>query len=86
MRRSDEDLMFSVKEGNSAAFETLTKRHYTNTLNFIYRFVNNRTLAEDLVSRNVFAPLAQRTDLSTACEIYHFPLSHRKERLFEADC
>ena len=48
VRRSDEDLMFSVKEGNSAAFETLTKRHYTNTLNFIYRFVNNRMLAEDL--------------------------------------
>ncbi len=48
MRRSDENLMLSVKEGNSAAFEILTKRHYTNTLNFIYRFVNNRTLAEDL--------------------------------------
>ena len=48
VRRSDEDLMLSVKEGNSAAFETLTKRHYTNTLNFIYRFVNNRMLAEDL--------------------------------------
>ena len=48
VRRSDEDLMLSVKEGNSAVFETLTKRHYTNTLNFIYRFVNNRMLAEDL--------------------------------------
>lgn len=48
MRRSDEDLMFSIKEGDSGAFETLTKRHYINTLNFIYRFVNNRTLAEDL--------------------------------------
>ena len=48
VRRSDEDIMFSVKEGNSAAFETITKRHYTNTLNFIYRFVNNRMLAEDL--------------------------------------
>ena len=48
VRRSDENLMLSVKEGDSAAFETLTKRHYTNTLNFIYRFVNNRMLAEDL--------------------------------------
>lgn len=48
VRRSDEDLMFSIKEGNSTAFETITKRHYTNTLNFIYRFVNNRMLAEDL--------------------------------------
>lgn len=48
VRRSDEDLMFSVKEEDNAAFEILTKRHYTNTLNFIYRFVNNRMLAEDL--------------------------------------
>ena len=48
VRRSDEDLMFSVKAEDNAAFEILTKRHYTNTLNFIYRFVNNRMLAEDL--------------------------------------
>jgi RNA polymerase sigma-70 factor, ECF subfamily len=48
MRPSDVDLMLSIKDGDSAAFETLTRRHYTNTLNFIYRFVNNRTHAEDL--------------------------------------
>ncbi len=48
MRQSDEDLMLSIKDGDNAAFETLTQRHYTTTLNFIYRFVNNRVLAEDL--------------------------------------
>ncbi|MCZ6675982.1 MAG: sigma-70 family RNA polymerase sigma factor [Candidatus Poribacteria bacterium] len=48
MSRSNEDLMLSAKDGDCAAFETLTKRHYINTLNFIFRFVNNRTLAEDL--------------------------------------
>jgi RNA polymerase sigma-70 factor (ECF subfamily) len=70
VRRSDEDLMVSVKEGNSTAFETLTKRHYTNTLNFIYRFVNNRMLAEDLCqetflrlwrSARSYQPLAKLT-------------------------
>ena len=70
VRRSDEDLMLSVKEGNSAAFETLTKRHYTNTLNFIYRFVNNSMLAEDLCqetflrlwrSARSYQPLAKLT-------------------------
>ena len=54
MRRSDEDLMFAVKDGDSGAFETLTKRHYLCTLNFIYRFVNNRTLAEDLCQETFF--------------------------------
>ena len=48
MRQSDEDLMLSIKDGDNVAFETLTQHHYTTTLNFIYRFVNNRVLAEDL--------------------------------------
>ena len=48
MLHTDEQLMLSVKDGNRDAFRILTERHYTNTLNFIYRFVKNRTLAEDL--------------------------------------
>jgi RNA polymerase sigma-70 factor (ECF subfamily) len=47
MLHTDEQLMLSVKNGNRDAFRILTERHYTNTLNFIYRFVKNRTLAED---------------------------------------
>ena len=70
MRQSDEDLMFSIKNGDGTAFETLAKRHYTNTLNFIYRFVNNRALAEDLCqetfyrlwrSASTYQPLAKFT-------------------------
>ena len=48
MLHTDEQLMLSVKDGNRDAFQVLTERHYTNTLNFIYRFVKNQTLAEDL--------------------------------------
>ncbi len=48
MTQTDEQLMLSVKDGNRDAFQILTERHYTNTLNFIYRFVKNRHLAEDL--------------------------------------
>ena len=48
MTHTDEQLMLSVKDGNRDAFQILTERHYTNTLNFIYRFVKNRPLAEDL--------------------------------------
>lgn len=68
--RSDEDLMLSIKNGDSFAFEILTKRHYANTLNFIYRFVNNQTLAEDLCqetflrlwrSTKTYQPLAKLT-------------------------
>ncbi len=48
MTQTDEQLMLSVKEGDRDAFQILTERHYSNTLNFIYRFVKNRPLAEDL--------------------------------------
>jgi len=71
MKRSDEELMLSISAGDSAAFEILTKRHYTHTLNFIYRFVkNNRALAEDLCqetflrlwrSAETYQPLAKFT-------------------------
>lgn len=48
MTQTDEQLMLSVKEGDRDAFQILTERHYSNTLNFIYRFVKDRLLAEDL--------------------------------------
>ena len=48
MLHTDEQLMLSVKDGNRDAFRILTDRHYANTLSFIYRFVKNKTLAEDL--------------------------------------
>ena len=48
MLQTDEQLMLSVKDGNRDAFRILTERHYASTLNFIYRFVKNRPLAEDL--------------------------------------
>lgn len=40
--------MLSAKEGDRDAFQILTKRHYSHTLNFIHRFVKERTLAEDI--------------------------------------
>lgn len=48
MQQTDEQLMLSVKEGDRDAFEILTERHYSQTLNFIYRFVKDWPLAEDL--------------------------------------
>jgi len=48
MKPSDEELMLSIKCGEDGSFEVLTQRHYSNTLNFIYRLVGNRDLAEDL--------------------------------------
>jgi RNA polymerase sigma-70 factor (ECF subfamily) len=50
---SSEDLMARVVEGDEDAFETLVLRHQTYVLNFIYRFIGDKTQAKDL-SQEVF--------------------------------
>jgi len=51
--QSDEDLMARVAEGDEDAFEALVLRHQTSVLNFIYRFIGDKTQAKDL-SQEVF--------------------------------
>jgi len=47
---SDPDvrLMLDVQNGNRAAFDALMRKYYPRILNFIYRFVGNREISEDL--------------------------------------
>jgi RNA polymerase sigma-70 factor (ECF subfamily) len=47
-KTTDEDLMSKVRLGNEHAFESLIHRHQRSVLNFIFRFMGNRTDAEDL--------------------------------------
>jgi RNA polymerase sigma-70 factor (ECF subfamily) len=44
----DIHLMLSFKNGDKSAFEALLRKHYRNVLNFSYRFLGRRDLAEDL--------------------------------------
>jgi len=41
-------LMIEFQEGNKTAFEDLMHKYYSRLLNFIYRFVGSREIAEDL--------------------------------------
>ena len=45
--------MLELKRGDRSAFEALMRKYYPRILNFIYRFVSNRQIAEDL-SQDVF--------------------------------
>jgi len=57
MMPSDEELMVKVKEdGDERAFELLVQRHRKPVLNFVYRFMGGREVAEDL-SQDVFLRL-----------------------------
>ena len=47
-KTTNEDLMRRVRLGNKYAFEALIRRHQRSVLNFIFRFMGNRTEAEDL--------------------------------------
>ena len=46
---SSEELMARVSGGDQEAFEIVVNRHQTSVLNLIYRFIEDRTQAKDLV-------------------------------------
>jgi RNA polymerase sigma-70 factor (ECF subfamily) len=45
--------MLEVKKGDRDAFEILMRKYYARILNFVYRFLGNRQLSEDL-TQDVF--------------------------------
>ncbi|MGD8667893.1 MAG: sigma-70 family RNA polymerase sigma factor [Desulfobacterales bacterium] len=50
---SDVKRMLAVKKGDRHAFDELMRKYYPRILNFAYRFIGNRQLAEDL-AQDVF--------------------------------
>ncbi len=46
---SDEDLIYRFQQGDNYAFDILVKRYKDPLLNFVYRFLGDRTEAEDIV-------------------------------------
>ncbi len=54
----DEALMLAHGEGSEAAFEELVRRHQRGVLNYMYRMVQNRHVAEEL-TQEVFLALVQ---------------------------
>ena len=50
---SDVQLMLSVQKGDRNAFDDLMRKYYARILNFAYRLIGNRQLAED-ISQDVF--------------------------------
>ena len=59
--RSDESLMLSHGEGSDAAFAELLKRHQRGVMNYIFRMVQNRQIAEEL-TQEVFLALVKNAE------------------------
>jgi len=55
---SDEDLMLEHGRGSEAAFTELMSRHQKGVLNFVYRMVQNRQIAEE-ITQEVFLALVK---------------------------
>jgi len=55
---SDEDLMMAHGEGSEAAYAELVRRHQRGILNYMYRMVQNRHVAEEL-TQEVFIALVK---------------------------
>jgi len=56
--RSDETLMLEHAEGAEESFEELLRRHQRPVLNYVYRMVQNRQIAEEL-TQEVFMALVK---------------------------
>lgn len=53
---SDEELVALISKGNHAAFEIIVKRYQTRILKFVIRFLNDKSIAED-ITQEVFIRL-----------------------------
>ena len=53
MADADVECMLALKKGDRKAFEVLMRKYYPRILNFAYRFLGNRQLAED-IAQDVF--------------------------------
>jgi RNA polymerase sigma-70 factor (ECF subfamily) len=62
MARTDVQLMLDVKAGDEASFELLLHRYRTPLVNFLYRMVRNRELAEDLAQEVFLRVYRARAD------------------------
>lgn len=59
--QSSEDLMLSHGQGCEAAFEELVRRHQKSVLNYMFRMVRNRQIAEEL-TQEVFIALVRNAE------------------------
>lgn len=59
--RSDEALMLAHGEGNEDAFAELLRRHQKGILNYIFRMVQNRQIAEEL-TQEVFLAIVRNAE------------------------
>lgn len=57
---SDEQLMLDHCDGSEEAFEELVRRHQRGVLNYMYRMLQNRQIAEEL-TQEVFLALVKNT-------------------------
>ncbi|HHJ52096.1 MAG TPA: sigma-70 family RNA polymerase sigma factor, partial [Caldithrix abyssi] len=51
---TDEELIARFQQGDNYAFDLLVKRYKEPLLNFVFRFLGNRTEAEDVVQETFY--------------------------------
>ena len=55
MAISDVELMLQLKKGNASAFDTICERYKGRLIGVAYKYIGNRTAAEDLAADTLFA-------------------------------
>ena len=77
---SDEDLMLRFGRGDSAAFESLYRRHETRVFRYLYRSVRDYSSANDLMQEVWFAVArnAQRYQPTAKFTTWLFTMAHHR--------
>jgi RNA polymerase sigma-70 factor (ECF subfamily) len=76
-QQADEDLMLSHAGGSEEAFAELLRRHQRGVLNYVFRMVNNRHVAEE-ITQEVFLALvrnAQRYEPTAKFTTYLYTIA-----------
>lgn len=58
----DKELLYSVIDGNLEAFDIIVKRYKNRLMNFVYRFVHDQDVAEDIVQETFLRVFRNRRE------------------------
>ena len=76
---SDKDLLSEVIEGNLESFDFLVDRYKNRLMNFVFRFVKDYDVSEDIVQETFLRVFRKRRDYKGHCELFNMDIHNRRQ-------
>ena len=75
----DSELLSRVIDGDLAAFDVVVDRYKGRLLNFVFRFIGDKEVAEDIVQETFLRAYRKRTHYEAIANFSHVAFYHRGE-------